>query len=154
MKSKDPRKPAPAPTASLEGVLKKTRRIKQNVTSAASDITQVNEALKQEEVPVQVMKEVLTQNEGVEQKVTQAADDLKLVNIQLTEEVAERKVIESELVTTKTDLADVRDDLSRAQVQVEEARKLASQDPLTGLPNRVLFEQGLAHGLSQAGRHG
>lgn len=100
------------------------------------------------------MKQALTKNEDVEEKIAKAADDLKLVNIKLTEEIAERTVIESELATTRTDLAEVRDDLSKAQVQTEEAQQIALQDALTGLPNRVSFEQGLEHGLVQAKRHG
>jgi diguanylate cyclase (GGDEF)-like protein len=68
--------------------------------------------------------------------------------------MAERIVIESELADTKTDLAEVRDDLSKAQVKTEEAQQSALQDALTGLPNRLSFEQGLGHGLSQAKRHG
>ena len=154
MKSKAVKKDKSNKKASLGHVLKKNEKIKQTVKKAASELTSVNEVLKQESVPVQIMKQAITQNEDVEQKVAKAADDLKLVNVKLTEEIAERIVIESELADTKTDLAEVRDDLSKAQVKTEEAQQIALQDALTGLPNRVLFEQGLDHGLSQAKRHG
>ena len=154
MKSKAVIKTASTKKASLGGVLKKNEKIKQTVKKAASELTSVNEVLKQENIPVQIMKQAITQNEDVEQKVAKAADDLKLVNVKLTEEIAERIVIESELTNTKTDLADVRDDLSKAQVKTEEAQQIALQDALTGLPNRIAFEQGLHHGLSQAKRHG
>ena len=90
MKSRYDRKAASTRSASLERVLKKTEKIKQTVTSAAIDLTLVNQVLKQDVVPVETMKQALTQNEGVEQKVAKAADDLKLVNIKLTEEIAER----------------------------------------------------------------
>ena len=154
MKSIDNKKAVSPKKASLERLLKKNERIKGTVKSSARKLTLVNEVLKQEKVPVQIMKKALTQNESVEKKVARAADDLKLVNIKLTEEVSERKVIESELANTKTDLAEVRDDLSKAQAKTEEAQQIARQDTLTGLPNRVLFEHGLDHGLSQAKRHG
>lgn len=154
MTSKGKPKGGSTKKASLERVIKKTEKIKQTVKSAATALTSVNEVLKQDSVPAPAMKQALAQNEGVEQKVAKAADDLKLVNIKLTEEVAERIAIESELADTKTDLAEVRDDLSKAQDKVEEAQQLAFQDALTGLPNRVLFEQGLEQGLSQAKRHG
>ena len=154
MKSKAIKKDKSNKKASLGHVLKKNEKIKQTVKKAASKLTSVNEVLKKENVPVQIMKQALTQNEDVEQKVAKAADDLKLVNVKLAEEMAERIVIESELADTKTDLAEVRDDLSKAQVKTEEAQQSALQDALTGLPNRLSFEQGLGHGLSQAKRHG
>lgn len=154
MKSKDLKKNVPAKQVSLGRALKKNEKIKETVKKAASKLTLVNEVLKQEKVPVQVMKQALTQNEDVEQKVAKAADDLKRVNVKLAEEMAERITIESELANTKTDLAEVRDNLSKAQVRTEEAQQMALQDALTGLPNRPSFEQGLDHGLIQAKRHG
>lgn len=154
MKSKDIQKPVSTKKASLGRVLKKNKKIKESVKSAASELALVNEVLKQEKVPVQIMKQTITQNENVEQKVAKAADDLKLVNIQLTDEIADRIVIESELANTKTDLAEARDDLSKAQVKTDEAQQMALQDALTGLPNRASFEQSLDHGLIQAKRHG
>jgi diguanylate cyclase (GGDEF)-like protein len=154
MKSKELKKNVFAKKASLGRVLKKNEKIKKTVKKAASELTLVNEVLKQEKVSVQIMKQALTQNENAEQKVAEAADDLKLVNIELAEEIAERMAIESQLADTKTDLAEARDDLSKAKVKTEEAQQIALQDPLTGLPNRISFQQGLDHGLIQAKRHG
>jgi diguanylate cyclase len=154
MKSKDVKKTVSTRKASLGRVLKKNEEIKQTVKNAASELTLVNKVLKQEKAPVEVIKQALTQNEDVEHKVAKAADDLKLVNAKLAKELAERMVIESELANTKTDLAEVRDDLSKAKIKTEEAQQTALQDALTGLPNRVSFEQSLEHGLIQAKRHG
>ena len=123
MKSKAIKKDKSNKKASLGHVLKKNEKIKQTVKKAASELTSVNEVLKQENIPAQIMKQAITQNEDVEQKVAKAADDLKLVNVKLAEEMAERIVIESELADTKTDLAEVRDDLSKAQVKTEEAQQ-------------------------------
>ncbi|MBK8639599.1 MAG: GGDEF domain-containing protein [Chromatiaceae bacterium] len=153
MKSKDLKENLSAKRLSLGRVLKKNETIKKTVKKAASDLTFVNEVLKQENVPDQIMKQALSQNQNVEQKVAEAADDLKLVNVELAEEIAERIVVESELADTKTDLAEALDDLSRAQVKTEEAQQIALQDALTGLPNRVSYEQHLDHGLIQAKRH-
>ena len=153
-KLKELKKHASAKRTSLVGVLKKTEKIKETVKEAATELTSVNEVLRQDNVPAPVIKTALTQNEGVEHKVAKAADDLKLVNATLAKEVAERIVIESELADTKNGLAAVRDDLSKSQFKEEEAQQLALQDALTGLPNRVSFEQRLDHGLIQAKRHG
>jgi diguanylate cyclase (GGDEF)-like protein len=154
MTAKDKARAASTKKASLARVLKKNESIKKTVKSAASELASVNDVLMQEEAPVELLEQALTQNEAVEQKVSKAADDLKLVNIKLSEEVAERIAVESELADTKTDLAEARDDLSEAQAETEEAQRIALLDRLTGLPNRVLFEHGLEHGLSQAKRHG
>ena len=153
-KSKDLKKDISARKASLGGVLKKNEKIKETVKEAASKLTRVNEVLKEEKVPIPVMREAITQNKEVESKVAKAAEDLKLVNVKLAKEMAERIVIESELADTKTDLVEVRDDLSKAQVKEEEAQQIALQDALTSLPNRVAFKQSLDHGLAQAKRHG
>ncbi|MEO8054322.1 MAG: GGDEF domain-containing protein [Acidobacteriota bacterium] len=140
--------------ASLAGVLKKTEKIKDTVKAAATELTSVNEFLRQDNVSDQGIKTALNQNVGAEKKVGKAAVDLKVVSARLVKEVAERIVIESELADTKSDLAEARDDLSKSQVKEEEAQQSALKDPLTGLPNRVSFEQRLDHGLAQAKRHG
>ena len=157
MKSKDLKKTAPAKRVSLRRALNKNKKIKKTVKQAASELTSINEVLQQGikvNIPVRAVEEAVIQNEDVEHEVAGAADDLHQVNIALAKEVAERVVIESELVDTKTDLVEVRDDLSKSRAKEEETRRIALQDALTGLPNRVSFEQHLDQGLSQAKRHG
>lgn len=157
MKSKDMKKSVPAKKVSLRRVLNKNKKIKNNVEHAASELTSINEVLNQGikvNINVQTIEETITLNEDVEHEVARAADDLHHVNIELAKEVDERIVIESELADTKTDLAKVRDDLSKSQTKEEETRKIFFQDALTGLPNRVLFEEHLDQGLIQAKRRG
>jgi len=157
MKSKDLKKPAPAKKVTLGRVLNKNKKIKDNVKHAASELTSINEVLNQGitvNIPDQTIEEAITLNEDVEHEVAKAADDLHQVNVELAKEVDERVVIESELSDTKTDLAKVRDDLSQSQAKEEETRRSTFQDALTGLPNRVLFEEHLTQGLIQAKRHG
>ena len=66
--------------------------------------------------------------------------------------MAKRGDVESKLADAKDSLSEVRDDLSKSQANEEETRKFALQDPLTCLPNRLLFEQVLEQGLIQAKR--
>jgi diguanylate cyclase len=155
-KAKNRGKTITAKNASLERVLRQNEKIKDTVKQAASELTSVNEVLKQRkgaEVPVEIIKDVITQNKETEHKVAKAAGDLHQVNAELAQELAERIDLESELADMKSDLADVLDDLSKSQAKEEETRKLALQDALTGLPNRVSFMQSLDDGLIQAKRH-
>jgi len=156
-KSKVSKKPVPAKKVSLTHVLNKTKKITKHVKHAATELTSINEVLQQgveDNIPVRTIEAAIIQNEDVERKVAGAADDLHQANIDLAKEVTERVVIETELADTKTDLAEVRDDLSKSQAKEEETRKFTLQDALTGLPNRVSFEQDLDQGLRQAKRHG
>jgi diguanylate cyclase (GGDEF)-like protein len=156
-KSKDLKKTVPGKNASLERVINRNEKIKETVKEAANELTSVNEVLKQGKevkIPVQIIKEAITQNKEVEYKVAKAADDLHQVNTELAKEVAERIVIETELSDVKDDLADVREELSESIAKEEKSRNIAIHDALTGLPNRVLFEEHLDHGLIQAKRHG
>jgi len=51
-------------------------------------------------------------------------------------------------------LAGVVHDITRRKDAEEQIRRLAYYDPLTGLPNRLLFVEQLERALSQAARHG
>ncbi len=154
LKPREPKRHASATRASLEHVLVENEKIEASVEKAAGDLSLVNDVLKQDEVPLVVMQQALARNEDVEREVSKAADDLKLVNVRLATETADRILIESELADTRTDLAEVRDDLLNARVREKAAQEAALHDPLSGLPNRASFEQSLDHGLIQATRHG
>ena len=103
-KSKDLKKTVPDKNASLERVINRNEKIKENVKQAANELTSVNEILKQgkeDKIPVQMIKEAITQNKEVEYKVAKAADDLHQVNTELAKEVVERLGIETELSDMK-----------------------------------------------------
>lgn len=150
-------KSIPANHVPLKRVLDQSEEIQESVKDAADQLSSVNLALKQEDknnLPSQSIQEVVTQNEEIEQKLVKAADDLHAVNVELAKAVAERIEIESELVNKKNDLSKVYAALSKAQSQEEEAIHIGLHDALTGLPNRLLFEQRLDYGLIQSKRHG
>jgi diguanylate cyclase (GGDEF)-like protein len=141
-------------------VLRQSRKIKDAVKHAAGRLTSANAFLRRRRsasnpgTTAQAVEEAMIKYESVENEVAEAAAGLAQVNTELAVEVEERVGIESELADTKTDLAAARDDLLQSQANEQEAREVALRDALTGLPNRVLFDQALARGLLLARRHG
>ena len=132
----------------LTRVISQSEQIKGTVEDCADELALVNSVLKGELALQRQdgLEEALLQNEVVENKVKACADDLATVNGALLSELREREVLERELVAAQ-------DELAAAQEQEKSARDSAFHDPLTSLPNRVLFNDRLEHGLSQATRH-
>ncbi|MDO9170194.1 MAG: diguanylate cyclase [Methylobacter sp.] len=128
---------------SLSKVLEQSEQIKGVVDECAEELSSVNLALK-DSLSIQdqkaEIKNALEKSQEVESKVQEASDQLSAVNKSLEHEVSERECLEHQLAAVKK--------------QEESARHEAFHDPLTGLPNRVLFNERLEHGLVQAKRHG
>jgi diguanylate cyclase (GGDEF)-like protein len=141
----------------LKLVLDQSEEITENIKEAADQLGSVNIVLKQKgkvSPTVLTIEEVIAQNEEAEKKVSKAADDLHQVNAELAKQVSERIDIESELLETKNNLFEARADLSKSQAREKDTLHIALHDSLTGLPNRLLLEQHLEHGLLQAHRYG
>lgn len=136
--------PARNPSArSLTQALGDTERIKEVVEECAAELSVVNAVLKEELVTPAAGPEVASavqRSEAVEAKVQDSADELAKVNEALVDEVRERQLLEHQL--------------EAARAQERAARHEAFHDALTALPNRVLFNDRLEHGLAQAKRHG
>lgn len=79
---------------------------------------------------------IQTSHDQLEHRVQERTQELQKTNIQLQAEITERKSVERELVIHKEHLV-----------------RLAHYDNLTGMPNRVFFNEILNKALSHAKRH-
>jgi len=131
------------PEEALSKVLEQSEQVKDLVEECAEDLSSVNSGLKQELVNgnlVSSVQNAIGKTEAVEVKIQGAADQLSSVNSSLEHEIEERHIIEAQLAES-TKLG-------------QDALHASLHDPLTGLPNRALFNDRLEHGLAQARRHG
>lgn len=130
------------PAKTLTKVLVQSERVKDMVEKAGEELSSVNMVLKQELTdrdPLPEVENAIQKSESVEIRVQAAAEELSVMNQALENEVEERHLLEHQLAA--------------AEKQGEAARHASFHDPLTGLSNRVLFNDRLEHGLAQAKRH-
>jgi diguanylate cyclase (GGDEF)-like protein len=128
---------------SLSKVLGQSEHVKNLVEECADELTEVNNALKDEVAATSdqpEMAQALQKSEAVEVKAQEAAEKLSAVNMSLEEEVDARHQLELRL--------------TEVTAEKDANRHAALHDALTGLPNRSLFDDRLEHGVAQAKRHG
>ena len=142
--------------AALSAALEKSHEVKAKVEACAEDLAVANNDVKQgitEGVTMLPAKKALDDGEIVEARVQECADDLHEVTDTLTRGIEDLKHVEKALRRSKTALAQTKIALTTARAEEEKATLRALHDATTGLPNRDLFNDRLAHGISLAKRH-
>ncbi len=140
-KNSKPSRP-PSTIVSLSKVLNHSETIKDTVAECVEELSSVNLVLNQEFANQELNSELenaLEKSDAVKDKVEDVAEQLTIVNEALADEILERERLEHQLVSV--------------MAQEESARHDAFHDTLTGLPNRVLFNDRLEHALAQAKRY-
>jgi len=147
---------AVAPPA-LEQALEQSHDVKAKVEACAEDLALKNEAVQQEiadGATTLSADKALQDSQVVEATVQECADDLDEVTATLARGIADIKQVEVALTRSRAALVEAETALLTAQDDERHATLRALHDSATGLPNRVLFDDRLAQGISLAERHG
>jgi diguanylate cyclase (GGDEF)-like protein len=113
--------------------------VKESVEELSSVNSDLNDAIEDHEQPKK-LNNALEKSNAVKQKNVEALEKLGAITITLEAEIRDREMVDLQLAA--------------AQEQEQDARHAAFHDPLTGLPNRALFNNRLEHSFAQAKRHG
>jgi diguanylate cyclase (GGDEF)-like protein len=127
----------------LTQVLGQSEHIQELIKQCAEELSSANTAIKQTFVnsdPPSGVRSALDKNEAITKKLQDASVSLQKVNQALQIELRDRTMVDHQLAA--------------AVEQEEGSRHAALHDPLTGLPNRMLFRDRLEHGIAHAKRHG
>jgi diguanylate cyclase len=126
----------------LTQVLGRSEHAHELIEQSAEELSWANTGIKQElanNEPLPGVKSALDKNEAVTNKLQSASEVLTGVNQALQIAIRDRTMVDHQLAA--------------AVEQGESSRNAALHDNLTGLPNRVLFQNRLEHGIAQAKRH-
>jgi diguanylate cyclase (GGDEF)-like protein len=130
---------------------------KVKVEACAEDLALKNEAVEQEianGATTLPADRALQDSQVVEATVQECADDLEEVTATLARGIEDNKQVEIALNLSRVALVEAETALLTAQEEERHATLRALHDSATGLPNRVLFDDRVTHGISLAERHG
>lgn len=147
----------PVAPIALEQALEQSHDIKAKVEACAEELALANEhAAKTIAAGATTLpaEQTLAHTEAVGTKIQECAEDLDDVTKTLAQGIDELKRVEAALDSSRTALADITVSLASALAGEQRANRKALHDHTTGLPNRALFDDRLAHALALADRHG
>ena len=130
-------------TGALVEALGRNEDVRTKIERWADDLSAINEALRRELTkfsPSLKIEHALDLSEELESSIQAAAEALSSINAGLITGIAEDNRLTRKLLSSNT--------------KRKEIGRLAFFDPLTGLPNRMLFNDRLRQVLAQAERHG
>ena len=143
--------------AALDLALEQSHEVKAKVEACADNLSTANEEVKRkiaEGATTLSAHKALEQSASIEVQVQEAADDLHEMTETLAEGIDDLRHTEIALESAQAALADSEAALAISQDSEREAIRRSLHDATTGLPNRVLFDDRLAHGIALADRHG
>jgi diguanylate cyclase len=126
----------------LTQVLGQSEHIQELIDQSVEDLSSANTGIKHDFAhcdPLPGAKSALDKNEAVTGKLRDASERLTALKQALQIGIRDRTMVDHQFAA--------------AVEQEEGSRNAALHDQLTGLPNRVLFNDRLEHGIAQAKRH-
>ena len=130
-------------TVSLVEALSRNEELRTKMERWADELCAINEVLVRERSgrsPSAELEHALDLSEELESNIQASAEALSSINVGLMSGIAEGKKLTRKLLSSNT--------------RRKAVGRLAFYDPLTDLPNRMLFNDRLKQVLAQAARHG
>jgi diguanylate cyclase (GGDEF)-like protein len=143
--------------ASLELAVDRTQEVKEKLELCADNLGSSNDVAKNRKAlgaSSLSADKTLANNERVQREVQECANDLYALTETLTDSIAEVKAqTRIALAESQNALAHTEAALVTAQEDEKMAHRGTLRDSATGLPNRDLFDDRVAHAIALAKRH-